>query len=70
MDNCIDAETHKAFFCFVCYAAVVVGLGLGPLLPQQWRALRTVVGLTWSSETMSEEWWRRWYSWLGGPVWR
>lgn len=70
MDNCIDAETHKAFFCFVAYAAVVLGLGLLPLAPPQWVALRKVVRETWSSDVMVKKWWSRWYSWLGGPVWR
>ena len=70
MDNCIDAETHKAFFCFVAYAAVVLGLGLLPLAPPQWVALRKVVRATWSSDVMVKKWWSRWYSWLGGPVWR
>lgn len=70
MDNCIDAETHKAFFCFVTYAAVVLGLGLLPLAPPQWVALREVVRATWSSDAMVKNWWSRWYSWLGGPVWR
>lgn len=70
MDNCIDAKTHKAFFCFVAYAAVVLGLGLLPLAPPQWVALREVVRTTWSSDVMVKKWWSRWYSWLGGPVWR
>ncbi|GAA5873153.1 hypothetical protein JCM3774_000066 [Rhodotorula dairenensis] len=70
MDNCVAAETHKAFFCFVAYAAVVLGLGLLPLAPPQWVALRKVVRATWSSETMAQVWWRRWYCWLGGPIWR
>ncbi|GAA5981181.1 hypothetical protein JCM10908_004010 [Rhodotorula pacifica] len=70
MDNCIDAETHKAFFCFVAYATVVLGLGLLPLAPPQWAALRRVVRSTWHTETMAQSWWHRWYSWAGGPVWR
>lgn len=48
----------------------LIGFAEIPLIPIQLRAVREVVRATWSTEAMSEDWWSKWWSWAGGPVWR
>jgi hypothetical protein len=51
-------------------ALPLIGFALVPLVPIQLAAVREVVAATWSTDQMNKEWWSRWYSWVGGPVWR
>lgn len=48
----------------------LIGFAEVPLIPIQLRAVREVVRATWSTEAMREDWWSKWWSWVGGPVWR
>lgn len=45
-----------------------------PVYPILYHHLRAVVRLTWSShpsgDTLRRIWWRRWWGWVGGPVYR
>ncbi|GAA6022563.1 hypothetical protein JCM11491_005600 [Sporobolomyces phaffii] len=71
MDNCVaTSSTFKPFVNFLLYAVLLLVVALVPLVPLQLRAFREVVATTWRTERMHREWWSRWYSWAGGPVWR
>ena len=71
MDNCVStSSTFKPFLQFIFYAILLLSVALVPLAPLQLRAFREVIAITWETKEMSEGWWKRWYSWAGGPVWR
>ncbi|GAA5823214.1 hypothetical protein JCM5353_005122 [Sporobolomyces roseus] len=71
MDNCIStSSTFKPFLQFIFYAILLLSVALVPLAPLQLRAFKEVIAITWGTKEMSEDWWRRWWSWAGGPVWR
>ncbi|ORY74988.1 hypothetical protein BCR35DRAFT_306382 [Leucosporidium creatinivorum] len=70
MDACVSANTFKAFACFLFTTLPLMGFAEIPLMPIQLQAVREVVRVTWSTEAMREDWWSRWWSWAGGPVWR
>lgn len=71
MDNCVStSSTFKPFLQFIFYAILLLSVALVPLAPLQLRAFKEVIAITWGTKEMSEDWWRRWWSWAGGPVWR
>lgn len=71
MDNCVStSSTFKPFLQFIFYAILLLSVALVPLAPLQLRAFKEVIAITWGTKEMSEGWWKRWYSWAGGPVWR
>ncbi|GAA5908329.1 uncharacterized protein JCM6883_004349 [Sporobolomyces salmoneus] len=71
MDNCVStSSTFNPFVTFIFYAVLLLVVALVPLAPLQYRAFREVIATTWRTEKMREDWWSRWYSWVGGPVWR
>lgn len=71
MDSCITgSRTFKPFVCFLFYTVALVGVAIVPLAPLQLAAVSEVVSATWDLEWMHENWWKNWWSWIGGPVYR
>lgn len=64
------SSTFKPFVDFILFAVLLLVVALVPLSPLQYRALREVIATTWDTAEMKQEWWSKWYSWAGGPVWR
>ena len=71
MDSCITGiHTFKPFVCFLFFAVALIGLAIIPLVSVELAAITEIRAATWGTEWMQERWWRHWYSWAGGPVYR
>ncbi|KAM0748105.1 hypothetical protein T439DRAFT_382588 [Meredithblackwellia eburnea MCA 4105] len=71
MNSCITSvKTYKPFLAFLFYSVILIGISIIPVTPLQYAAVKEVVRKTWETEWMYENWWRRWYAWAGGPVYR
>lgn len=70
VDSCIYGSTFKPFVLFILAATILIGLGVIPVLKPFYNSLLAVRKYTWDTDYMHRIWWSRWYSWLGGPIWR
>lgn len=70
MDACIAEDTLGPFLLFLILVIPLIGFAIIPLLPLQLAAIKRIVETTWYTDILSEIWWSRWYSWVGGPIWR
>lgn len=70
MDSCIARDTRVPFLAFLVVVVPLIGIALIPLIPLQLAAIQEVVGKTWYTSYMEDIWWSKWYSWLGGPIFR
>jgi len=73
--QCIGlSSTLKPFLQVLVLGIVSILTGSLPVYPILYHHLRAVVRLTWSShpsgDTLRRIWWRRWWGWAGGPVYR
>jgi len=67
---CITRDTIKPFIMFLALVPPTIGLGLWEAIPLallQWALVKDAM---WNAQHLYRIWWDRWYSWLGGPVFR
>ena len=67
---CIARDTLKAFIIFLLLAPLTIVVGLYEVMPVALAHVKLVKGQSWSSQAVYSQWWDRWYSWIGGPLFR
>ncbi|GAC93150.1 hypothetical protein PHSY_000713 [Pseudozyma hubeiensis SY62] len=70
-DNDVTSPaTLRHFIGFLLSIPPLYLLGLAPLFTTAWRVVRSIHALSSTNVELRERWWRRWYSWIGGPAYR
>ena len=68
--TCIAEGNLFLFTIFLLTVAPTITLGLWQVTPVALQHRRIVMDQLWLSDLIYEKWWNRWYSWIGGPVFR
>lgn len=68
--TCIAQGNLLAFVAFLLTVAPTIALGLYTVTPVALAHRKIVMQQYWLSEQLFARWWNRWYSWIGGPIFR
>ena len=66
--NCISRDTLKAFILFLSLTPSTIAVVLWEVIPIALTHVRCVRQQYWPA--LYAIWWNRWYSWIGGPLFR
>ena len=70
LGTCIASDTLKPFMQFLALTPPAILVGMWEVGPIAMSNSSVVYGQLWNSDTMFQNWWSHWYSWIGGPVYR
>ena len=68
--TCIAEGNLLLFTIFLLTVAPTIALGLWQVTPVALHHRKIVMEQLWLSDLVYENWWNRWYSWIGGPIFR
>lgn len=68
--TCVAEGNLFFFVAFLLTVAPTVAIGLWEVVPVALHHRQLAMEQLWLSDTLYANWWNRWYSWIGGPIYR